>query len=62
MAVGTRLSARELRRLPKAERDAILLAAACQAEAEYREDRELTACEAFGKDDLSGESANTEAR
>jgi hypothetical protein len=62
IAAGARLSARELRRLPQAERDAILLAAARQAEAEYRRDRDLTAFEAFGKDDLSGESANTQTR
>jgi len=61
-AISTRLSARELRRLPPSERDAILLAAAKRAESEYRGDRELTAFEAFGKDDLSGESANTETR
>jgi alkylhydroperoxidase family enzyme len=59
---GTRLGAKELRRLPAAEREAILLAAARQAEAEYCGDRQLTQFEAFGKDDLHGESASTEAR
>jgi hypothetical protein len=59
---GKQLSARELRHLPLAERDVILAAAAEQAEAEYRADRALTAFEAFVKEDLRGESANTETR
>jgi acyl-CoA reductase-like NAD-dependent aldehyde dehydrogenase len=45
--------ASELRRLPPEERDAILEAAAAQAEADYRNDTALTAFEAFGKVDLS---------
>jgi acyl-CoA reductase-like NAD-dependent aldehyde dehydrogenase len=56
------MTARDLRRLPPAERDAILSSAAKNAEAEYRANCELTAFEAFGKDDLRGESANTETR
>jgi hypothetical protein len=35
------LTAKELRRLPASERDAILTAAAAQAEAEYRSNPEL---------------------
>ena len=57
-----RLSAKEVRKLPPAERDAILAAAAAQADAEYRTNPLLTAFEAFGKDDLRGESANTQSR
>jgi hypothetical protein len=57
-----RWTAAELRRLPPAERDAILEAAAALAEEEYRNNPELTAFEAFGKDDLYGESSNTESR
>ena len=57
-----RWTAAELRRLPAEERDAILEAAAALAEEEYRNNPELTAFEAFGKDDLYGESANTETR
>ncbi len=57
-----RWTAREVRKLPQAERDAILAAAAREAESEYRGNPELTAFEAFGKDDLHGESANTAAR
>jgi acyl-CoA reductase-like NAD-dependent aldehyde dehydrogenase len=53
-------TAAELRKLPPDQRDAILQAAAALAEEEYRNNPELTAFEAFGKDDLYGESANTE--
>lgn len=57
-----RWTAAELRKLPPAERDAIMQAAAAFAEAEYRTNPELTAFEAFGKDDLHGESSSTETR
>lgn len=55
-------SAAELRKLPPEQRDAILEAAAALAEEEYRTNLELTAFEAFGKDDLHGDSANAETR
>lgn len=54
--------ASELRKLPPEQRDAILAAAAAQAEADYRNNPELTAFEAFGKDDLYGESSSTQTR
>ena len=57
-----RWTAADLRKLPAAERDAILEAAAILAEEEYRNNPELTAFEAFGKDDLHGESSSTQAR
>lgn len=57
-----RWTAAELRKLPPAEREAILEAAAALAEEEYRKNPTLTAFEAFGKDDLYGESSNTETR
>ena len=57
-----RWTAAELRKLPPAERDAIMEAAAALAEKEYRNNPELTAFEAFGKDDLYGDSADTETR
>jgi hypothetical protein len=57
-----RWTAAELRKLPPAERDAIMEAAAALAEAEYRNNPELTAFEAFGKDDLYGDSSSTETR
>ena len=57
-----RWTAAELRKLPAAERDAIMEAAAVLAEKDYRNNPELTAFEAFGKDDLYGESASSETR
>lgn len=57
-----RWTAAELRKLPPAERDAILESAADLAEEEYRNNPELTAFDAFGKDDLYGESSSTETR
>ena len=39
-----------LRKLPAAQRDAILEAAAAKAESEYRHNPELTTFDAFGKD------------
>ena len=55
-----RWAAGELRRMP--EHEAVLEAAARQAEHEYRTDRELTSFEAFGEDDLHVDSADTAAR
>ena len=42
-----RWTAAELRKLPAAERDAVMRAAAALAEADYRYDPELTAFEAY---------------
>lgn len=55
-------TAAELRKMPAAQRDAILRASAALAEADYRNDPALTAFEAFGKDDLYGHSSSTESR
>ena len=55
-------TATELRRLPAAERDAILSAAAALAENEYRHDKALTDFEAFGENDLYGDSSSSETR
>ena len=49
-------TAAELRRLPAAERDAILAEAAALAEPEYRSQSHLTDFEAFGEDDVHGDS------
>ncbi len=57
-----RWKASELRKLPSEERDAILERAAIQAEEDYRDNPELTAFEAFGKDDLHGDSASSQTR
>jgi acyl-CoA reductase-like NAD-dependent aldehyde dehydrogenase len=61
-AAGKRWTAAELRKLPQAERDAILKAAAALAEQEYHTNAELTAFDAFGKDDLHVDSSNTETQ
>lgn len=53
------LTAAELLRLSPAERDAILVVAASRAQRDYCEDAELTAFDAFGEEDLRGQSANT---
>jgi acyl-CoA reductase-like NAD-dependent aldehyde dehydrogenase len=50
-----RWTAAELRKLPPAERDAIMEAAAALAEEEYRNNPELTAYEAFSTRFLSNE-------
>jgi hypothetical protein len=52
----------ELLKLPRAERNAILSRAAAEAEDEYRTNHDLTDFEAFGEDDLYGESQDSEAR
>jgi hypothetical protein len=59
---GRRWTAAELRRLPPDQRDAILEAAAALAEHDYRNDPQLTAFEAYGKDDLYGDSSSTQTR
>jgi acyl-CoA reductase-like NAD-dependent aldehyde dehydrogenase len=55
-------TASELRKLAPAQRDSILEAAAELAEQEYRNNSQLTAFEAFGKDDLHGDSSSSETR
>ncbi len=57
-----RWTAAELRKVPSAQRDAIMRAAAALAEKDYRDDLQWTAFEAFGKDELHGESSSAEAR
>ena len=49
-------TAAELRRLPARQRDAIMEVAAAIAEEIYRINPDLTGFEAFGPDDLHGES------
>jgi hypothetical protein len=53
---GKTWTAAELRRMPAEQRDAILEAAAAAAEEIYRSQPELTDFEAFGEEDLHGES------
>ncbi|MBI3461959.1 MAG: hypothetical protein HY000_02725 [Planctomycetes bacterium] len=57
-----RWTATELRKLTPIERDTILAEAAKLAEDDYRSDPELTAFEAFAKDDVYGNSSSTETR
>ena len=57
-----RWTASEVRRLPEHERNAVLEAAATAVEAEYRSNPDLTDFEAFGKEDLHGDSADAETR
>ena len=57
-----RPSAADLRAMPMRERDAILAAQAALVEDLYREDRQLTDFEAFGEDDLHGDSSSAETR
>ena len=60
--LSRRWTAADLRKLPPEQRDAIMEAAAVLAEEDYRNNPELTAFEAFDKDDVSGDSSNTETR
>jgi len=55
-------TAEQLRKLPSDKRDAILRAASKSAEREYRDNPDFSAFDAFGKDDLHGESSSAEAR
>ena len=59
---GRRWTAAELRKLPPEQRDAILEAAAALAEEDYRNAPQLTAFDAYGKDDLYGDSSSTQTR
>ena len=56
-ATKQHFTAAQLRKLPPAQRDAILAAAAAAAEEDYRHDKQLTAFEAFGVGDLHGQSS-----
>jgi hypothetical protein len=53
-------TAEELLKLPAAEQDAILEAAAAAAEVDYLNDPELTAFEAFGEEDPDGDNSRAE--
>jgi hypothetical protein len=61
-SANRRWTAAELRKLPAAERDAIMEAAAALVEEEYRNNPELTDFEAFGKDDILGGSSSAETK
>ena len=57
-----RLSVPELRKLPLQESNAILVVQAALAEAIYRNDPQMTDFEAFGENDLHGESSSANPR
>ena len=57
-----RWTATELRRLPPAEREAILERQEAALETHYRNDPDLTAFEAFGDEDLHVDSSDSAAR
>jgi hypothetical protein len=57
-----RSTATELRKLPPKQRDAILEVAAGLAERDYHDNVELNAFDAFGKDDLHGDSSSAQTR
>jgi hypothetical protein len=61
-APAKRWTAAELRKLLPAERDAILAEQAAALEADYRNDPELTAFEAFGDEDLYVDSSDSTTR
>lgn len=61
-SIDLQYTPRALRKMAVVDRDAILRAAAAKAEHDYLHNRELTAFEAFGPDDLYGDSANAEPR
>lgn len=54
-----RVTPGELRKLPRAQRQAILAAAAALAEEDYRSDKELTDFEAFSEEEQDGEDSSS---
>ena len=57
-----KLSAAEIRRLPRAQRSAMLASAAAMAESEYATNRDLTSFEAYGEDDLYDDDVKSPQR
>ena len=55
-------TAAELLKLPVEERERVLAEQAAKAVADYTEDRELTAFDAYGEDDLHVDSSDTQTR
>jgi hypothetical protein len=51
-AAPVRFTAKELRKMPRAERQAALAAAAALPQADYANDKELTGFEAFGEEEF----------
>ena len=57
-----RPSPAELRKMPAAERDALLAEQAAEAEALYRTDPDLTGFDAFGEEEANGDGRDAEPR
>ena len=55
----TRLTPSELRKMPRERRQAVLAAAAEMAEQDYRDEKELTAFNAFGEEELDGDESES---
>ena len=53
------LTPRELRRMPREQRQAILATAAELAEQDYRSDKELTGFEAFSEEELDDDESDS---
>jgi hypothetical protein len=56
---AARLTPGELRKMPRAERQAVLAAAAALAEEDYRNDKELTGFDAFTEEELDGDESDS---
>ncbi|HLN30342.1 MAG TPA: hypothetical protein VK395_21545 [Gemmataceae bacterium] len=54
---AARLTAGELRKMPRAERQAVLAAAAALAEEDYRDDKELTGFDAFTEEEVDDDES-----
>lgn len=54
-----RLTLAELRRMPRAQRQAILAAAAAMAEHDYHSNQELTGFAAFSEEELDGDESDS---
>jgi hypothetical protein len=60
LVAATHLSPRELRTMPREQRQAILATAAELAEQDYRTDKELTGFEAFSEEELNDDESNSQ--
>lgn len=58
----TPVTASELRSMPREQRQAILAAAAALAEEDYRDDKELTAFEAFIEEERDDDESDASSR
>jgi hypothetical protein len=59
LAVSTRVTPGELRKMPRDQRQAILAAAAELAEQDYRSDTELTGFDAFCEEELDDDESDS---